>query len=160
MFRTGGLRSLAKARHPFALFSTPLTYALRPFSSIRHLARSPSFTIDMKELFQRWETFQKENSTQNIRSICTSLHRLYQQRNEHQKTKHLNELFPLKDEYLKNQSLNDLMSQLDRNTLEHNEENISIRYPKLHNDLSDFYLSFVQSNSSIVKKRPYEFNEG
>ena len=153
MFRSGSPRPLSKPRHTFSLFSTPLSRAVRPLCSVRHLARCLSATIDLNESFQQWEKYVNEKPSRDIRNTCEYLHEIYQKGKETKKNKHLKETFPFSEE---EKSLEDFLPEIDRQT---NEEDIPIRYPKLLTDSADFYTQYTHLNLSIMKKRPYESND-
>jgi hypothetical protein len=159
MFRSGSPRPLSKPRNTFALYTTPLSRAIRPLCSIRHLARCSSFSIDMADALRQWETYFNEKPPPDIRSICSRLHDVYQQRNENKKSKHLNDIFSHGDENEKNKTLDDFLPKYEEKMDNDNELNIPLRYPKLQNDSGDFYAQFTHSNMSIMKKRPYESND-
>jgi hypothetical protein len=160
MFRSGSPRPLSKPRNTFALYTTPLSRAVRPLCSIRHLARCPSFSIDMNDTLRQWETYTNEKPSRDIRNTWTGLHELYQKNNEHKKSKHLNDLFPYKDENDTNKkTFDDFMPEYEAKINNDDELNIPIRYPKLLTDSGDFYAQFTHSNMSIMKKRPYESSE-
>jgi hypothetical protein len=159
MFRSGSPRPLSKPRNTFTLFTTPLSRAARPLSSIRHLARCPSFTIDMSELYNQWETYTNEKPSHDIRNTCTRLKNSYQQANERRKSKHLNDLFPLKEGNDPDKTLNDYLPAYEERKINDDELNVQGRFPKLLNDSADYYAQFNHSNTSIMKKRPYESSE-
>jgi hypothetical protein len=159
MCRSGSPRPISKPRNTFALFTTPLSRAARPLCSIRHLARCPSFQIEMNDTLHQWEAYINEKPSRDVRSTCTRLHNLYQRGKENSKTKHLKDLYPSKDENEMNKTLDDYIPKYEPKTNNDNELNLPIRYPKLQTDSGDFYAQFTHSNMSIMKKRPYESNE-
>ncbi|CAF1224718.1 unnamed protein product [Rotaria sordida] len=159
MFRSGSPRPLSKPRNTFALYTTPLSCAIRPLCSIRHLARCLSFTTDMNDILHQWEIFINEKPSRDIRNICTCLHNLYKQKNEQRKCKHLYDLFPYKDENETNKTFDDYMPKYEEKINNDNESNLPVRYPKLQDNSADFYAQFTHLNISIMKKRPYESNE-
>jgi len=159
MFRSGSPRPLSKPRNTFALYTTPLTRAARPLCPIRHLARSPSSSIDMSDALRQWEGYINEKPSRDIRNTYAHLFELYQKENEYKKSKHLNDIFPYKNENEMNKTLDNFMPEFETKINNDNEINLPIRYPKLLNDSGDFYAQFTHSNLSIMKKRPYESSE-
>lgn len=151
MFRSGSPRPLSKPRHTFALFSTPLSRAVRPLCSIRHLARCPSASIDFNETSQQWEKYVNEKPSRDVRNTCEYLWQIHQKTMDKKKNKHLKDVFALPEE--ENKSLEDFLPEIDRRT---NESDVPIRYPKLLHDSADFYAQYTHLNLSIMKKRPYE----
>jgi metastasis-associated protein MTA len=156
MFRSGSPRPLSKPRNTFSLYTTPLTRAVRPLCPIRHLARCPSFSIDMSDILRQWEAYINEKPTRDIRNTCARLQALYQKANENKKNKHLNDLFPSKDDH---KTFEEYLPKYEAKINNDEEINLPIRYPKLTNDTGDFYAQFMHSNISIMKKRPYESSE-
>lgn len=153
MYRSGSPRPVSKPRHTFALFSTPLSRAVRPLCSIQHLARCLSSSIDLNESYQQWEKYVNEKPSRDIRNTCESLREIYQKGKETKKNKHLKEIYPFAEE---EKSLEDFLPEIDHRM---NEEDIPIRYPKLLTDSADFYAQYTHLNLSIMKKRPYESND-
>jgi hypothetical protein len=113
----------------------------------------------MNDALQQWETFIKDKPAPDIRSICARLHDVYQQRKENKKFKQIDDVFPREDENEQSKTLDDFMPKFEEKPANESENNIPIRYPKLHSDSGDFYAQFTHSNLSIMKKRPYESNE-
>jgi len=157
MFRSGSPRPLSKPRNTFALYTTPLSRAVRPLCSIRHLARCPSFSIDMGDTLRQWETYVNEKPSRDIRNTCTRLQELYKKNTEMKKSKHLKDLFPNKNDM--NKTFDDFLPEYEAKINNNDQNNLPIRYPKLLNDSGDFYAQFTHSNMSIMKKRPYESSE-
>lgn len=147
VFRSGSPRPLSvKPRNTFTLFSTPLSRAVRPICSIRHLARRPSASIDLSDVRTQWETRLNEKSTDEIRSTCSRLRQHYQKGNERYRTVHLSEIFPFQGE-----NNDELLKAIDEN-----QPTLPIRYPKVQDDISEFYVQFTHPYQSIMKKRPYD----
>jgi hypothetical protein len=159
MFRSGSPRPLSKPRNTFSLFATPLTRIVRPLCPIRRLARGALYSIDINDIRTQWETRVNEKPTEDIRSICTNLQKSYKKSNERYKINHLNNLFELKNENDLTKTFSDHFGKFEEKKFNENEINLPIRYPKLQEDLSDFYTQFTHNNMSIMKKRPYESNE-
>jgi hypothetical protein len=159
MFRSGSPRPLSKPRNTFSLFTTPLSRAARPLCPIRHLARCPSFSIDMSDTLRQWEAYINEKPTRDIRNTCTRLQGLYQKENEKKKNIHLKDLFPWKNDNGTQKTFEEFLPEYETKIPNNDEINLPIRYPKLLNDSGDFYAQFTHSNTSIMKKRPYESSE-
>ena len=159
MIRSGSPRPLSKPRNTFALYTTPLSRAVRPLCPIRRLARRPSFSIDISEIRTQWEANINEKSTEDIRTSCIRLRDLYTKGQERYKTIHLYDLFPFKSDNNELKTLDDYMPTLEGKICNENHTNLSIRYPKTQEDPSEFYTQFTRNHLSIMKKRPYESNE-
>ncbi len=159
MFRSGSPRPLSKPRNTFALYSTPLSRAVRPLCPIRRLARRLSSSIDLNDIRNQWETHINEKPTEDIRYICAKLQNLYKKSNERYKTIHLNDIYPFKNENNEIKIFDDYIPKFDERKLNENEINLPIRYPKLQEDSSEFYAQFTHNIMSIMKKRPYESSE-
>ena len=158
MCRSGSPRPLSKPRNTFALFATPLSRAVRPLCPIRHLARCPSFSIELNETTSQWE-----KSACDVRKTCVNLRQIY--RKEKNK-KALKDVFPFAqennnegDEDGMNQTLDDFLPEIEPKTNDEELNNLPIRYPKVLNDPGDFYAQYTHSNLTIMKKRPYESSE-
>lgn len=96
----------------------------------------------------------------DIRTICTRLRQLYQKGVENYKSKRLQDLFPFKDESGEGEkTINDYVPRENEKTEEEIGANIPLRYPKVREDPSDFYIQYNHLNQSIMKKRPYDTNE-
>lgn len=160
VFRSGSPRPLSKPRNTFTLYTTPLSRAVRPICSIRRLARHPSAGIDISDIRTQWDTRTNEKSVDDIRTICTRLRQLYQKGVENYKSKRLQDLFPFKDESGEGEkTINDYVPRENEKTEEEIGANIPLRYPKVREDPSDFYIQYNHLNQSIMKKRPYDTNE-
>ncbi|CAF0739615.1 unnamed protein product [Rotaria sordida] len=159
MFRSGSPRPLSKPRNTFALYTTPLSRAVRPICPIRRLARRPTHSIDISDIRGKWETHINEKPKEDIRNTCTHLRDLYGKRKERYKITHLNDLFPFKNENNDMKTFDDYMPKFEEKIFNENETNLPMRYPKLQEDSSEFYAQFTHNNLSIMKKRPYESNE-
>ena len=158
-FRSGSPRPLSKPRNTFTLYTTPLSRAVRPICSVRRLARRTSAGIDLSDIRTRWETHTNDKSIDDIRTICNRLRQLYQNGVEKYKSKRLKDIFPFKEETDETKTLDDYMPRGDEKKPDENETNLPIRYPKIQEDPSDFYVQFSQPCQSIMKKRPYESSE-
>jgi len=156
MFRSGSPRPLSKPRNTFTLYSTPLTRAVRPLCSIRRLARHPSASVDLVDVRNQWEKHISEKPTEDVRFVNTKLTNLYKTSRE---KKTLVNLFPLANEIDQEKTFDDYLDNADDRKSNDNDENLPIRFPKLQEDSSDFYVQFTQTVMSIMKKRPYESNE-
>lgn len=155
MVRSGSPRPLSKPRITFALYSTPLSRAVRPLCSLRRMARRSLFGIDLNDIRTQWEKHVNEKPNEDVRFTCGKLQKLYKKGNENHRMKHLNDLFP---------STNDVKTfdecvQFEEKISDENETNLPIRYPKLLEDSSEFFTQFTHHYPSILKKRPYESNE-
>lgn len=160
VFRSGSPRPLsAKPRNTFTLFSTPLSRAVRPICSIRRLARRTSASIDLADVRTQWESRLNEKSSEEIRSTCSRLRQFYQKGNERYRSIHLNDLFPLKDENDQRKTLDEFIPRLDEKKNDENQQNLPNRYPKVQDDVSEFYARFTHPYQTIMKKRPYESSE-
>jgi hypothetical protein len=159
MFRSGSPRPLSKPRNTFALYSTPLSRAVRPLCPIRRLARRLSYSIDISDIRSRWETHINEKPTEDIRYTCARLRNLYEKGNEHYKTIRLSNLFPFESENNETKIFDDYLPKFEEKKLNENETNLPKRYPKILEDSSEFYAQFTHNNMSIMKKRPYESSE-
>ncbi len=159
MFRSGSPRPLSKPRNTFALYTTPLTRAVRPLCPMRHLARCLSYSIDINDIRNQWETHINEKSTEVIRSTCIKLENLYKKGKERYKKTCLNDVYPFKNENNEIKTLDNYIIIGEERKLNENEINLPIRYPKLQDDSSEFYSQFTHNIMSIMKKRPYESNE-
>jgi hypothetical protein len=160
MFRSGSPRPLSKPRSTFTLFTTPLSRAVRPLCSIRHFACRPSASIDLSDLRNRWEARLTEKSTDEIRSSCTRLRQSYEKGRERYKNTHLSDVFPFTEENSgETKSIDDYIPRLEEKKPTEEELNLPNRYPKLKDDVSDFFTQFAHPNQSIMKKRPYEPSE-
>jgi metastasis-associated protein MTA len=155
MVRSGSPRPLSKPRNTFALYSTPLSRAVRTLCPIRRLARRSLYGIDLCDIRNQWEKHINEKPTEDIRFTCLKLQNLYKQGNKRYKPNHLNNLFPCENE---NKTLEDCI-KFEEKISNENEINLPIRYPKLQEDSSEFYTQFTHNYTSILKKRPYESNE-
>lgn len=156
MFRSGSPRPLSKPRNTFTLYSTPLTRAVRPLCSIRRLARHPSASVDLVDVRNQWEKHISDKPTEDVRFVNTKLANLYKNSRE---KKTLVNLFPLANEIDQEKTFDDYLDNADDRKSNDNDENLPIRFPKLQEDSSDFYVQFTQNVMSIMKKRPYESNE-
>ena len=152
MFRSGSPRPLSKPRNTFALFSTPLSRAVRPLCSVRHLARCPSSSIDMSDTLRKWEGYVNEKPTRDVKTTCARLQKLYK---ENKKSTSLKDIYPSEE----NKPLEEYLPKVEQKVNTEEETNLPIRYPKLANDTGDFYAQYTHSNLSIMKKRPYESSE-
>ncbi|UJR33989.1 hypothetical protein I4U23_021404 [Adineta vaga] len=159
MLRSGSPRPLSKPRNTFALFTTPLTRAVRPLCPIRRLARHLSDSINIDDIRNQWEKKMTDKSVEDIRSTCLQLRKLYEKGNEVHKTMHLIDLFPCKTENNESKTFDEYLSEYEQRQIQENESNLSTRYPKLLDDTSEFYTQFTHNHTSIMKKRPYESNE-
>lgn len=159
MFRSGSPRPLSKPRNTFALFTTPMSRAVRPLCPIRRLARRPTCGIDISDVRGKWEAHINEKPRDDIRAVCGRLRALYEKGRERYKLVHLNDLFSIKSENDDAKTLDDFMPKFEEKILNENEKNLTLRYPKLQEDSSEFYARFTHTNLSIMKKRPYESNE-
>ena len=162
IFRSGSPRPLSvKPRNTFTLYSTPLSRAVRPLCSVRRLARHSSAGIDLADVRTQWESRLNEKSIDEIRLSTTRLRQFYQKGNEHYRTVHLNDIFPFKpeEEDVEKKSLDDFIPKFEDNKLDEINKTLPIRYPKLLDDVSDFYAQFTHPYQSIMKKRPYESSE-
>ncbi|CAF2123714.1 unnamed protein product [Rotaria magnacalcarata] len=159
MFRSGSPRPLSKPRNTFSLLTTPLSRAVRPLCSMRRLARRSSYSIDISDIRNKWETHINEKPRDDIRNTCARLRDLYEKGKERYKTVHLNDIFPFKTENDEVKTFDDFIPKFEEKVFNENESNIPMRYPKLQEDSSEFYAQFTHNNLSIMKKRPYESNE-
>ncbi|CAF0776306.1 unnamed protein product [Rotaria sp. Silwood1] len=157
--RSGSPRPLSKPRNTFALYTTPLSRAVRPLCPIRRLARRPTYSIDISDIRSKWETHINEKPREDIRNTCIRFRDLYDKGKERYKLVHLNDLFPFKNENDEIKTLDDFMPKSEEKILNENETNLPMRYPKIQEDPSEFYAQFTHTNLSIMKKRPYESNE-
>ena len=96
-----------------------------------------------------------EKPTEDIRFVCGKLRDAYKKGKERHQMAHLQDLFPCSTEV---KTLEECI-EVEGNTLNTNENDIPIRYPKLLEDSSEFYTQFTHHYPSILKKRPYESNE-
>lgn len=159
MCRSGSPRPLTKPRNTFALFTTPLSRAVRPLCSIRHLARCPSSSLNLSDVLNKWEAYVNEKPSRDIRNTCARINEFNKKEKELKKSKNLNDVFPFKNENEMNKTLDDFMPEYEAKINNDEENNLPLRYPKLLNDSGDFYTQFTHSNLSIMKKRPYESSE-
>ena len=159
MFRSGSPRPLSKPRNTFTLYTTPLSRAVRPLCSIRRLACRPSASIDLSDVRNQWEARLNENSTDEIRSTCVRLRQRYEKGRERYKNIHLSGVFPFAEENSETKTIDDYIPRAEEKESTEEELNIPIRYPKLKDDVSDFFAQFAHPNQSIMKKRPYEPSE-
>ena len=160
MFRSGSPRPLSKPRNTFTLFTTPLTRAVRPLCPIRRLACRPSASIDLNDVRNQWEARLNEKSTDEIRSTCARLRECYEKGRERYKNIHLSDVFPFtEEENGETKTIDDYIPRLEEKKSTEEELNLPNRYPKLKDDISDFFAQFAHPNQSIMKKRPYEPSE-
>lgn len=159
MFRSGSPRSLSKPRNTFALYSTPLSRAARPLCPIRHLARCLPGSIDMADTLRQWEAYANETPSHDIRNTWTRLRELYRKEKQNKKNKHLKDVFPSTDDEGINKTLEDFLPEYEAKVTSDDTTDLPMRYPKLLNDSGDFYTQYAHSNTSIMKKRPYESSE-
>ncbi|CAF1150918.1 unnamed protein product [Adineta ricciae] len=159
MYRSGSPRPLAKPRNTFAIYTTPLTRAVRPLCPIRRLACHPTESINISDIRNQWEKHIHEKSADEIRSTCTKLRQLYEKGAARRKTLRIDTLFPSEIQNNENQKLEDYLPDCEKREIKENESNLPVRYPKLHDDSSEFYAQFTHNSMSIMKKRPYESNE-
>lgn len=155
MVRSGSPRPLSKPRNTFALYSTPLSRAVRPICSIRRLARRSLHGIDLNDVRTRWEKHVTEKPTEDVRFTCGKLRGLYKKGNELHRMARLNDLFPTSNDVKTFEECVPFEEKIS----DENQSDLPIRYPKLLEDSSEFFTQFTHHYTSILKKRPYESNE-
>ena len=114
---------------------------IRPLCSLRRLARSSRFPLELVDLRRQWTT---DRPTGDIRRTLIALQEEYRKKNEERREKHFVDLYPFEGE-------NSFSMDFDQ---EHGE--VELRYPRQSND---FYATFPSANTSLLKERPYETGE-